>query len=74
MDTAIRFSQGDDSMEQLLRMLSEMERFFSCGDSFSQVIRRELTALDGEELDDSSLDLVAGGTGCPIPPFDPHRS
>ena len=74
MDTAIRFSQGDRSMEQLLCMLSEMERFFSCDDSFSQVIRQALTALDAEELDDTSLDLVAGGADCPIPPFDPHRS
>ena len=74
MDTLVRFSQSRRGIEQLLYMLAEMERFIPCGDSFSQVIRQELASTDMGELDDSSLDLVAGGAGFPVPPFDPNRS
>ena len=73
MDNAIRFSRGDRTLEQLLYMLSDMEHFFSEGDSLSQLISRDLDSLQDEELEDASLDLVAGGAACPVPPFDPNR-
>ena len=73
MDNAIRSSRGDRTLEQLLYMLSDMEHFFSQGDSFSQLISRDLDSLQEEELEDSALELAAGGAACPVPPFDPTR-